>query len=367
MPVEKRTIKILSIFIEPKKIIMSKKIRILSIDGGGIRGIIPGVILTYIENQLQQLDHSSLHIGDYFDFVAGTSTGGILTCAYLIPNENQTAKYGAEEAVNLYTKKGGQIFKLSLWDKVTNPWSLLSEKFGVHALEENFRELFGEVILSELIKPCLVPSYNITSRCAKLFTSVDARHNQLEDFKVIDVARSTSAAPTYFQPARIQSLSGQTLNLVDGGVYANNPALCAYAEARKIRFSEILKDPEKPDLPSAKDMLIISIGTGTVKKSYHFETLKDAGEIKWIEPIIDILMSGNSETVDYQLRQIYNTLTIHDRQDYYRLEPSLHEALPEMDNAEADNIENLRQAGLLFVEKNQEMLDEIIQKILSNK
>lgn len=346
---------------------MGKKIAILSLDGGGIRGIIPGVILTYLEARLQKLDNSDLKIGDYFDFVAGTSTGGILACAYLMPGENGKARYSAGEAVQLYLKEGGDIFKENIWDKIRNPWNLLTEKYSAEALEENFKNLFGDTLLSGLIKPCLISSYNITVRNAHFFTSVDARVNEIADFKVIDVARSTSAAPTYFEPAQIQSMTGQTFNLIDGGVFANNPALCAYAEVRKILFSQVLQNQDKPDKPSAKNMLLISVGTGTVKKPYHFKDLDKAGEIKWIEPIIDILMSGNSETVDYQLRQMYKTLSEKDAKDYYRLEPSLYEALSDMDNASEINVENLRQAGLLFIDKNQQLLNEIAEKILENK
>lgn len=346
---------------------MKKKIRILSLDGGGIRGIIPGVILTYVEKQLQKLDNSNLFIGDYFDFIAGTSTGGILACAYLMPNENRTARYSAEDALKLYTKEGGEIFKENIFDKILNPWDLISEKYQADSLMDNFENLFKDEMLSEFIKPCLITSYDITSRHAKLFTSNTAKNNPIENFKVMDVARSTSAAPTYFEPAHIKSENGQVFTLIDGGVYANNPALCAYAEARKINFSISLNDPDKPDLPSAKDMLIMSIGTGTVNKPYHFKDFKRAGEIKWIEPIIDILMSGNSETVDYQLGQIYDTLSEADKQHYYRLEPGLGEAVPEMDKASEVNIEHLRQAGLLFIDKHQDVLDEIVQNLLDNK
>jgi len=86
-----------------------------------------------------------------------------------------------------------------------------------------------------------------------------------------------------------------------------------------------------------------------------------------LQPIIDILMSANSETVDYQLQQMYKTLSDGNEKDYYRLEPSLREALSEMDNVTAANLENLRQAGLWFVDKNNDMLDEIVEKLIANK
>lgn len=343
-----------------------KKIRILSLDGGGIRGIIPGVILNYLEKRLQKIGNNNLKIGDYFDFIAGTSTGGILACIYLMPAPSGTAKFAANDALDLYLKDGGNIFQSAFLDKVSRGFGLFDEKYSVKALEADLKKFFGDELLSNLIKPCLITSYEITSRAAHFFNSVDAQED-LFNFKVRQVARATSAAPTYFEPALIESESGQLFSLIDGGVFANNPALCAYAEARNIKFSEALKDTEKPDYPSAKDMIIVSVGTGTVKQSYHFKDYKNAGELKWLNPIIDILMSGNSETVDYQLCQMYKTLNAEDAANYYRLEPSLREALSEMDNVSNQNLGNLKQAGLWYINGHKKQLDEIADKLFANK
>lgn len=343
-----------------------KKIRILSLDGGGIKGIIPGVILTYMEKQLQLKSGSQRKIGDYFDFIAGTSTGGILACAYLMTNPDGTAKNSANDALDLYLKEGSGIFYRSMKQKIFSGFGLLDEKFSAQALEQDLLSFFGDVLLDSFSKPCLITAYEITARNAHFFNSAEATE-PLYNFKVRDIARATSAAPTYFEPALIYSQAGQSFSLIDGGVFANNPALCAYAEVRKMKFSTLLKNAEKPDFPSAKDMLLISIGTGTVTEAYHYKDFKDAGQLKWLQPIIDILMSGNSETVDYQLTQIYKTLELKDQQDYYRLEPSLREALPKMDLASLQNIDNLRQAGLWFIDKNKATIDEIVGKILGNE
>lgn len=344
-----------------------KKIRILSIDGGGIRGIIPGVILNYLEKRLQILDNSKLKIGDYFDFIAGTSTGGILACIYLMPDEKGNAKFSAAEALELYLKDGAQIFHTNLISKLARGFGLFDERYSVAALEQQMKLFFGEEILSRLIRPCLITSYEITDRSAHFFTSKDAAED-LYNFKVHQVARATSAAPTYFEPALIESLAGQKFSLIDGGVYANNPALCAYAEVRKTKFGESIGDVEKPNCPTIKDMMMVSIGTGTVKKPYYYKDFKDAGQLKWLNPIIDILMSGNSETVDYQLRQMYKTLQpAPEVQNYYRIEPGLREALSEMDNVTPKNLENLKQAGLWYIDENKTQLDEIADKLLANK
>ena len=344
-----------------------KKIRILSVDGGGIRGVLPGTILMQLEKILQKKDNNNNRkLGDYFDMIAGTSTGGILACIYLMPDEDGKAKYSAEDAVNLYIKNGHTIFDRTTMEKILSVGGALHEKYSQDALYNLLTEYFGDETLKNFIKPSLITSYEITDRKSIFFTSADAGIDDMYNFKIRDVARATSAAPTYFTPAHIESLSGQLYTLVDGGMFANNPALCAYAEARKTDFAKVLKDNDKINKPTAADMLIFSFGTGSVKKRYHYKDFKHAGAIQWLEPVIDVLMSGNSETVAYQLTQMYLTLDEQFQKNYYRLEPGLKEACSEMDEATKENIENLYQAGLTYVHDNIDLLEEIAEKILEN-
>ena len=113
-------------------------------------------------------------------------------------------------------------------------------------------------------------------------------------------------------------------------------------------------------------MIIVSAGTGAVKKKYDYENLKHAGEAKWYEPMLDILLSCNSETVAYELSQIFGTLTPENQQNYYRLEADLKNVSFEIDEATYENISNLHYAGLTFIQNNTPMLKEIAQKILEN-
>src|SRR4051794_8458418 len=96
--------------------------KILSIDGGGIRGIIPGQVLVALEKKLQEKTGKESRLADYFDFFAGTSTGGILTCICLCPSENDPtkARFSAQEAVNLYIENGDDIFNVPFWKKVVS-------------------------------------------------------------------------------------------------------------------------------------------------------------------------------------------------------------------------------------------------------
>jgi uncharacterized protein len=346
---------------------MPKKIRILSLDGGGIRGIISCVILKFIEEQLQIHDEPEAKIGDYFDLIAGTSTGGILAAVILFPNNFGKAKFSVQEALDLYAEKGDSIFDISIWRKIINPFGLFNEKISETNLEKQLEDVFGNLEIKDFIKPSLITSYDIEARHAKFFTSHDAKTSQLENFYVKDVCRATAAAPTYFEPAKIKSLYNQEFILIDGGVYANNPALCAYAEARKIPFEDITNDKHKKNYPTINDMIIISVGTGTVLKPYHFDEFDNAGKLKWITPLIDILLSSNVETVDYHLRKMYETLGPTNYQNYHRLMPALKNASPEMDDTTKKNIQDLIQAGLTYVEDNREQLVTIAKKLIKNK
>jgi len=344
-----------------------KKIAILSIDGGGIRGIMPAAILVRLESIIQELTgQPDLKIGDMFDLVAGTSTGGILSCIYLAPGEPKKAKFSAQQALDLYVDHGHEIFDRTLWQRVGTIDGIFGAKFSNKALDAQLTKYFGDLKLADLIKPSLITSYEMTQRRAVFFTSADARDDAGSNFLVRDVARATSAAPTYFPPAGIQSTEGADYSLLDGGVFANNPALCAYSEALKLDFRTLFPDCDKAQPRGARDMLIISLGTGSVKKRYRIEDFRQAGEIKWLEPIIDILMSGNSETVDYELKSIYSTLGAPDNADYYRLEPQLVRAVSDMDCATPENIENLKSDGLAFAENNRALLREIAQKIVNH-
>ncbi|QGW27858.1 patatin-like phospholipase family protein [Phnomibacter ginsenosidimutans] len=342
------------------------KIRILSLDGGGIRGIIPATIMVEIENRLQQrTNNPDARIADFVDLVAGTSTGGILTSIYLCPGANNRPKFAAKDALELYLNNGKDIFQMEFLSKVAKLYVVFNEMYPSKHIEKLLAEYFGDTELDDLLRPCLITAYDIRNRRAHFFNSVDARGGKkIYNYKLKDVCRATSAAPTYFEPAKISSEQGADYTLVDGGVFVNNPALAAYSEARTIRFSKEVA-AHKPDFPSAKDMLIISVGTGTVKTPYHYDKIKNAGLIAWLPIVIDIMMSGNSETVHYHLQKMFNTLSEEDEQDYYRLEPALQDASSEMDDVSDENLKNLHEAGLHYVAKHDALIEEIVSKLIA--
>jgi patatin-like phospholipase/acyl hydrolase len=341
---------------------MEKKVKILSIDGGGIRGIIPGTILNYIETRLQEeLDDPNTRLADHFDLIAGTSTGGILTCTYLMADDQGRSKYSAEFAVDLYMKNGGQIFNRSLARELKTVFGLFGAKYSADSLEGLLQEYFDETWISELRRPCIITSYDIRNRSSVFFNKLDGVNNPVKNYKVKEVTRATSAAPTYFAPALIRSEIEAPLALIDGGTFANNPSLCAFAEARTIDFKKE-DSPGNITFPTPKEILMISLGTGTELMPYTYPKAKRWGAVQWIQPVIDVMMSGNSETVDYQLKQIFDATE--SGAFYHRIQPGLQDAKSAMDDVSPENLIALKEAGLKYISDHQKELDVIIQQIL---
>jgi len=231
------------------------------------------------------------------------------------------------------------------------------------------KNYFGETKMFDLRRPCIVTSYDSANRRTLFFNQADKAKHPDRNYLVRDVARATSAAPTYFKPTSFDIAWSdnkpkkpfKTPSLIDGGVFANNPALSAYAEARTLDFGQI-ESPGDIAFPSAKDMMVLSIGTGTVRQPYPYSSTENWGQLKWVQPVIDIMMSGNSETVDYQLRQIFRVSK--NEGSYHRIQIALNEEDSGMDNVSPENLKNLHQLGLDYIQKNQVQLKTIIDQII---
>ena len=351
------------------------KVRILSLDGGGIRGIIPATVVEYIENKLIELTkNKNARIADYFDMIIGTSTGGILSCFYLTPNKSTeknkpSSKYPASKALEFYSQKGYDIFNKSK----NKSWFGLRQlvnatQYNPNTIEQIFKETFGDLKLSEMLKPCTVTTYNMVSKSAFFFSSIENKDKK-RDFYVRDVVRSTSAAPTYFPPAKIKNLITNTEMInIDGGVFANNPTMCAYAEARNTEFKQIKN-------PSAKDMLILSIGTGGGSfKINNIDKSKKWSVLNWAKSIPDIMMDGSIDTVHYQINNIFGTLEKEHKFNYKRVDVPVDKRTysSDMANASPENIAALKNAGNEAIinanvkRNDQYTLDEFIEQLIKN-
>ncbi|HUI44516.1 MAG TPA: patatin-like phospholipase family protein [Nitrospirota bacterium] len=324
-------------------------IKILSLDGGGIRGIIPAIILAEIE------DRTKRPISSLFDLVAGTSTGGILALGLSKP-ENGKPRYSAGELVQFYEDKGEAIFSQSLCHEIRSLKGLIEERYPPDGIEAVLDRYFGATKLSESLTDLFITSYEIERRDPFFFRTTKARKDPAYDYLMKDVARATSAAPTYFQPAKVRSEKQAARNdrlnyytLVDGGMFANNPSMCAFVDAKIDMFNK--HDEE--------DLIMVSIGTGQLSRTLPYPLVQDWGILQWAKPALDVVFDGVSDTIDYQLRQLLPT----DR--YYRFQVSLEiMGSDDMDDTSAQNLHELKTIAEELISKEGQTLDRLCAQLL---
>lgn len=329
-----------------------KKYKILSIDGGGIRGILPAMILQEMEKRLRQRTGiADARIADYFDMIAGTSAGGMLACSMLYNYKGQ--KMDCSKAVELFENGGPIIFKKNGFNKLRR---LVDSQYPAKNIENVLKDIFGDSKISEAETEGLITAYDITNREAVLFDTESAKKDKKRDYRLRDIARATSAAPTYFPAAEIMSMGSTKKCLVDGGIFANDPSLCAVIEAKKKIW------PETNNSPKIHDMYVVSIGTGRVSKSYVYAKAKGWGLISWALPVIDILQSSGAEVISYQVKKLFEAEDC--LSQYARLTPEIGKASEDMDDGSEKNIEALKASAQDYIKKHSAELDKVINDLL---
>jgi hypothetical protein len=309
---------------------------LLAIDGGGIRGLIAARVLAELE------ERTGKPVADGFDLVAGTSTGGILALGLSLPGDSGAPKYAAAELADLYREHGAEIFPQSRWTLRNLTRGVFDERYSAKGLERVLRAYFGDAPLGAALKPVLISSYDIQGCEPHFFKSWREPHRAV---RMRDAARATSAAPTYFEPALVDT-GGATNALVDGGVFINNPAMSAYAEARLLF----------PDTPE-EDLRVVSVGTGALTEPLSYRAARGWGKLGWVRPLLDVMFDGVSDAVDYQLRALLNRPGAARR--YYRLQTRLDNASDAMDDASEKNLDKLEEDAAALIRAHEADLDAI--------
>jgi len=318
---------------------MTQWIRVLAIDGGGIRGIIPAMVLAEIEKR------TGRRIAELFHLIAGTSTGGILALGLTKPGADGLPQFTAEAGVRLYEDEGPRIFPKSFWQIVR---SLVEEKYPSGPMEEVLERYFGETRLKDALTNVFITSYEIERRIPWFFRSYRARLDPTYDFPMKQVARSTTAAPTYFEPSRIDTERlADFWALIDGGVFANNPAMCAFVDAKR-------EYPEEENR-----FLLVSLGTGEATGRIRYDDAVGWGLAQWAQPVLNIVFQGVSATVDYQLR--YLLPEVEGRPCYFRFQPRLSDDTDDMDNTSRDNLRELKLAAETLIHDRSRDLDVLCE------
>lgn len=340
---------------------------ILSIDGGGMRGIIPATILSRLNSILKD-KNSPFPLYSYFDLVVGTSTGGIIAASITsstdlteLPKEERedaqvkgfvkTGFFKKEEKVfgtikaevdpdtlaGLYTKHGSTIFtpKGKFFGKI------FSDKYDEMILEGFLRRIYKDEKMGDLLVPTAIVTYDTKEGEVVSIKSWDD-----ESVFVRDALRATSAAPLYFSPAKIKDNDGKTVSLIDGGVAANNPALLSYKMAKEL-------------YPNCKKFHVLSLATAVPK--YSFDTAEiTGGYTSWAEPIMKIYSHTQLALVD----EIAESIT---DMEYIRVDGSFTKEKIKMDDTSHETIALLRNGANTVADQNQEKLEYFANHLIEKK
>jgi patatin-like phospholipase/acyl hydrolase len=303
---------------------MAKLLKVLSIDGGGVRGLIPAILLARLEE-----DAGHVPISTLFDLIVGTSSGGLLTLFLTAPGANGSAKFTARQSVDILRQRMQEVFK-SRYHKIFR--ALSGEHFYPN---DNFESVLHddllsldkqEILLQDALKPILIASYDMAARKPRFFKSYRTGDGGL---KMWQVARATASAPMYFEPYQMPDSSEI---LIDAGLVANNPALCAYAEAIKMqkRHEEFVDIETNYD-----DILLVSLGTGYNAQPYTFHDVREWIIPRWLIPLLKVALDGGGASIHYQLKHILGA------ERYFRYQLQLGEENDDLDNADIENITKL--------------------------
>ncbi|HEV3220782.1 MAG TPA: patatin-like phospholipase family protein [Candidatus Acidoferrales bacterium] len=318
-----------------------KRINVLSIDGGGIRGIIPAVILESLQKALGQPLH------EVFDLIAGTSTGGIIAVAIGTKAKPDGLPYAPSDLVKFYVEQGPAIFR-----KHWYTWfmDLFGPKYSAGPLEKVLQAAFRDVMFSTALTRLLISSYDLQVQLPFFFKSDKIiQPGDAYDWPIATIARGTSAAPTFFPPLLLNDADGQkTYTLVDGGIYVNNPAMAAFAEGRHLH-------------PDATEFIVVAVGTGDTQANITYKEARKWGLFGWANEIIPVMMDGVSEAVDYELNNLPECI-------YHRLQvPALPPASNKMDDVSKENLANLQLVARKYVQANETEIAKIARELLATR
>lgn len=333
-----------------------RPVTILSLDGGGVRGLLSTLILKDLYRRIREIEAgrtgvSRLFFGSrrskplhrYFDLITGTSTGALIALGLACPADagEGTPAYTLDDIEAVYAERGGEIFPRGGIHNFRTVAQAFEAKYQVSAVENMLKDYFGERTMGDALTEVIVPAYETVRRRAYFFKRSGSRN-----FRMRDVARATSAAPTYFPPALIGPVpeDGREYSFIDGGVFANNPALCGYVEAREL-------------FPRRRNYFVLSLGTGQTNRTFTHGEIRKWGYLDWLSPIhgvplTSMIWGAQSEVVTHQLELLPEV-------DVYRINPLLGMVNEELDDASPRNLDRIRDLADRVIETEDAALDGV--------
>jgi patatin-like phospholipase/acyl hydrolase len=317
-------------------------VRILCIDGGGIRGMVPTIMLTALQERLDR------PVVEYFDVVAGTSTGGLLAAGLCAPADPGGPRYTLEDILGFYTRDCHRIFHRSTVWKIESVDGMAKPKYPADGIEGFLQDRFGDLELKDALRHLVLMSYDIRRREPWFFCSSRASRDPACNFLVRDACRASTAAPTFFPAAQVTSMAGESHELIDGGVCANDPVLAGFAEAETL-------------FPGCRAQ-IVSLGTGNVTRSLDGSEAANWGAAGWALHILDLLSDGQSRMSEACMRSLMRRAHPHGS-DYWRLQPELPPDLGHMDDTNAAHLDGLERVTRAYCRQQAATLEAIAAAI----
>ncbi|GMG99390.1 hypothetical protein Nepgr_001230 [Nepenthes gracilis] len=288
------------------------KICILSIDGGGLRNILAGKALAYLEHSLKTISGDpDARIADFFDVAAGTGVGGIFTAMLFATTDNMRSIFTAEDTWRLLAEQGKKIYRsssgsgsgggilkriLKKGGSIRSATSSGLDRLMKEAFTKNGRSL----TLKDTLKPVLIPCYDLSSTAPFLFSRADALETDSFDFRLWEVCRATSAEPGVFEPVCMRSMDGSTRCVaIDGALAMSNPTAAA--------ITHVLHNKQEfPFVRGVEDILVLSLGAGQLpEESYEYEKVRGWKASQWARPMARIAGDGHSDLVDQSVAMAF--------------------------------------------------------------
>lgn len=317
--------------------------------------MIPVTILKKVE------EFTGKPIWQSFDLIAGTSTGGLIACALTVPNDNnnKVAKYTLDDIMDIYVKRGKEIFpppKNWLAEKISSMNNMSNPKYSDKGVQKVFSDVLGQCRINDSLTHIIVSTYDLNNNIPLFFKSRSARVNQEQNVLFYDICRATSAAPTYLPAYEFQypNDNEDPLRLcIDGGVYINNPSLAALAEFSKNKdgYGEEYVGLEEIDYDHVH---VLSIGTGTYSGKITADQARSKGQLFWATRISDVMMRGVNSATHYEMNQIM------EKGNYLRLSMDIYdEKFSAMDNASPQTLNYILDQTRIQVTESREQMDKL--------
>lgn len=338
------------------------RFRILSVDGGGIRGLISALTVADLERRIKALAGAEARVADYFHLFAGTSTGGLIALALTAPQN-----LSAAELASLYTEDGPAIFHRSALQRLRTADGWLGPKYQADGLRAAAGRRFEGALLESAARDLVVTSYDMTAREPYFFKRWRARESAERNAPIVDAALATAAAPTYFPSHGYRGRA-----LVDGGVFAANPVLAAIAEALK-------RGRDEPANLSLDDLLVVSVGTGEHEVHFSQGQVGGWGRAGWIAPrggeppLLGAVLGGSADAADHWAHMLLNDAagagapapeTIGRGPRFFRWQADLREPVEMDDTSPAALQVALPAAAKELIARRSAELDEVARRVV---